>query len=79
MAALFTRDYFLLWAVVLAVALFWPVRQLIWALYVRRATGKVGEIDQAEQDRLKARAGVTSALLCSVFSVLYTLHLFRDG
>ena len=77
MAALFTEDYVLLWAAVLAVALFWPVRQLIWVLYVRRTMAKAGEIDKAEQDRLKSRAGVTSALLCAVFSVLYALNLFK--
>ena len=79
MAQLFSQDYFLLWAAVLAIALFLPVRQLIWVLYVRRAMAKAGEIDQAEQERLKRRAGVTSALICVVFSVLYTANLFKGG
>ena len=79
MAALFTKDYFLLWAAALALALFLPVRQLIWALYVRRAAAKGADIDETESLRLKRRAGATSALLCFVFSILYTMHLFRIG
>ena len=79
MAALFTKDYFLLWAAVLALALFFPVRQLIWALYVRRAAAKGADIDEAESLRLKRRAGATSGLLCFVFSILYTMHLFEVG
>lgn len=37
MEALFTSDYLYLWIAVLAAMLFIPVRQLIWALTVRRA------------------------------------------
>lgn len=77
MAELFSPQYWLLWAAILAVALFFPVRQLIWVLYVRRAQNAQGtELDEAETERLKRRASVTAALLCLVFSVLYTLHLF---
>lgn len=77
MAELFSPQYWLLWAVVLAVALFFPVRQLIWVLYVRRAQNAQGaELDDAEKERLKRRASVTSALLCLVFSLLYTMHLY---
>ena len=77
MAELFRPEYWLVWAAVLAVALFFPVRQLIWVLYVRRAQNALGAaIEDAEKDRLKRRAGFTSVLLCVVFSVLYTLHLF---
>ncbi len=78
MAALFAKEYALLWAMVLAAALFFPVRKLIWVLYVRRAMKKTGgEIDEAEQQRLKARAGMTSALVSFVFSILYTLNMFK--
>ena len=79
MAALFTKDYFLIWAAVLALALFFPVRQLLWALYVRRAAGKRADIDEAESLRLTRRAGTTSGLLCFIFSILYTMHLFEIG
>ena len=74
-----------LWALALALALFFPVRQLIWVLYVRRAQRQAAqeeregqEVDEAEQARLKRRAGVTSGLLCFVFAFIYTAQLFRD-
>lgn len=78
MEALFTQQFMPLWALALAVLLFFPVRRLIWVLYVRRAMGK-GEVDEAEQARLRRRAGVTSALLCFVFAVVYTTYLFRSA
>lgn len=78
MEALFTRDYWLLWMVILAVALFFPVRKLIWVLYVRRAE-RGGEVGEAERQRLLRRAGVTAALICFLFSYLYTNQLFQAG
>lgn len=68
-------DYVWLWALALALALFYPVRQLIWVMYVRRAERKE-KPDDARRAALKWRATVTSILLCLVFSVLYTMHLF---
>ena len=78
MEALFTKDYLLLWMAALALALFYPVRQLIWVLFVRRA-GKAGEVDEAERQRLKRRAGFSAALLCFIFAFFYTQHLFSDA
>lgn len=84
MEALFSKDYMLLWLVALALALFYPVRQLIWVLYVRRAARRneaAGEAapDEAERGRLKARAGFTALLLCFIFAFFYTDYLFRDA
>ena len=76
MEALFTPQYALVWGVVLGLMLFLPVRQLIWSLYVRRAS-KDTEIDEAEALRLKKRATVTSALLCFVFAMFYVNYLFQ--
>jgi hypothetical protein len=76
MATLFTADYQYLWAAVLAIALFFPVRRLIWVLLVRRAERNT-ETDDSERQRLRNRAGVTAALLCLVFSFLYTATLFK--
>ena len=76
MAEFFSADYQLLWATVLALALFLPVRRLIWVLMVRRAERRT-DTDAAEQQRLLRRAGVTAALLCFVFAVLYTATLFE--
>lgn len=77
MEALFTKDFMPLWALALALALFFPVRQFIWVMYVRRAN-RQGEVDEEQRVGLKRRAGVTSALLCFVFAFIYTMHLFRD-
>ena len=75
----FSSDYWLLWALALALALFLPVRNLIHVLLVRRAKTKVNDLEEAEISRLKRRASATSALLCLVFSVFYTLRLFGDA
>ncbi len=70
---MFAPESRLLWLVALAVALFFPVRQLIWVLAVRREQRQTGGQvpDENVRRRLKGRAGVTSALLCLVFSVVY--------
>ena len=75
MANFFSADYQYLWAAVLALALFLPVRRLIWILLVRRAE-RSAQIDDAEKQRLRQRAAVTAVLLCFVFSFLYTATLF---
>ncbi len=78
MAALFTKEYALLWVAALALALFLPVRKLIFVLYVRRAERISGErADEALQARLFKRASFTAALLCFVFSFFYVQNLFR--
>lgn len=71
MAELFTAKYAFLWMVALTVALFFPVRQIIWVLSVRRAE-RDGIEDQERRTRLKRRAGVTAVLLAFVFSYAYT-------
>lgn len=76
MEVLFSKDFAPLWAVALALALFYPVRQLIWVLQMRRAR-KDGEPDETEARRLKKRAGFTAALLCFVFAFFYTNQLFQ--
>jgi hypothetical protein len=65
-------QYQLLWTFLLVVALFYPVRQLIWALSVRREERNTGTpADEIRRSALKRRAGVTAALLCFVFAMLY--------
>ena len=76
MEEIFGRDYVLLWAAALGVALFFPVRRLIWVLSMRRAH-RQGEPSEDEGRRLKKRATVTAVLLCFVVAVLYTNHLFQ--
>ncbi len=70
-----SADYFWIWALLLGGALFYPVRQLIWALQVRRAE-RDGNEDAERRDRLKRRATITSLLLCFVFAFFYTNQLF---
>jgi hypothetical protein len=68
-------DYVLLWTLALGGALYYPVRQLIWVIQVRRAE-RDGNEDSERRDRLKRRATITSLLLCLVFAFFYTSHLF---
>lgn len=78
MESLFSAEYRYVWMVILAVLLFFPVRQLMWVMSVRRAMRKGGEdnVDEAEKDRLKKRAGFTAALLSFLFALFYTGVLF---
>lgn len=78
MAELFTAKYTILWIVVLAAALFVPVRRLIWVLSVRKAE-RDGQADEARRRALRKRAGVTAALLGFVFAYFYVTIMFKDG
>jgi len=77
MAEFFSRDYLYIWIVALAALLFFPVRQLIWALQVRRAQKRAGDMDEKEL-RLKSRSGFTAALLSLIFAYFYVNHLFSN-
>lgn len=79
MAAIFQPQYWLFWGAVLALALFFPIRKVIWVMSVRRAQRK-GELpDEAAQKHLFRRAGVTSALLSFLFALAYTYYLFGSS
>ena len=72
MEAMIPAEYGWLWSAALGVALFFPVRQLIWVLAVRRAQLKIGELpDEEARDSMKRRAGFTSALVCLIFAVVF--------
>ncbi len=72
MEALLTAEYRWPLSLVLALALFFPVRQMIWVLAVRRAQRRAGELpNEKMRQYLKGRATVTSALLCLVFAAAY--------
>jgi hypothetical protein len=78
MAEFFTAEYKWVWAALMTVALFFPVRQFIWVLSVRRAEAKSSQpTDDAEKARLKKRAGFTSVLLCFLFSLAYVSQMFK--
>ena len=66
-----------IWVVVLTTALFLPVRQLIWVLYVRKKQKSQKTVSDDEKKILKKRATFTSILLCIVFSYLYVTQVFN--
>jgi len=66
-----------IWVFVLTTALFFPVRQLIWVLYVRKKQKGQGTVSDEEKKSLKKRANFTSILLCVVFSYIYVNQVFN--
>ena len=66
-----------IWVIILSAALFFPVRKLIWILYVRKKQKGQGEVSEEEKISLKKRANFTSILLCIVFSYLYVIQVFN--
>ena len=66
-----------IWVVLLSAALFFPVRQLIWVLYVRKKQKSQTTVSDDEKISLKKRATFTSVLLCIVFSYIYVGQVFN--
>ena len=66
-----------IWVLILTTALFFPVRQLIWVLYVRKKQKTQGSVSEEEKSGLKKRATFTAILLCIVFSYLYVKQVFN--
>ena len=66
-----------IWVVLLSAALFFPIRQLIWVLYVRKKQKSHKIVLDDEKKVLKKRATFTSVLLCIVFSYLYVSQVFN--
>ena len=66
-----------IWVVLLSAALFFPVRQLIWVLYVRKKQKSQQTVSEEERKVLKKRATFTSILLCVVFSYIYVNQVFN--
>ena len=66
-----------IWVVLLSITLFFPVRQLIWVLYVRRKQKEQKEDSDEEKKSLKKRATLTAILLCIVFSYIYVKQVFN--
>ena len=66
-----------IWVIVLTTALFFPVRQLIWVLYVRKKQKSEKSVSDDEKMSLKRRANFTSILLCIVFSYVYVSQVFN--
>ena len=66
-----------LWIILLSFVLFFPVRQLIWVLYVRKKQKAQKTVSEDEKKFLKKRATFTSILLCIVFSYIYVSQVFN--
>ena len=66
-----------IWVTLLSVALFFPVRQLIWVLYVRKKQKTQQTVSDEEIKSLKKKATITSILLCFVFSYIYVQQVFN--
>ena len=66
-----------LWIILLSTVLFFPVRKLIWVLYVRKKQKAQGSVSEEEKKILKKRSTFTSILLCIVFSYIYVNQVFN--
>ena len=66
-----------IWITLLSIALFFPIRQLIWVLYVRKKQKMQQSVSEEEKIKLKKRATFTSVLICIVFSYLYVNQVFN--
>ena len=66
-----------LWIVLLSTVLFFPVRKLIWVLYVRIKQKTQQSVSEEEKSSLKKRATFTAILLCVVFSYIYVKQVFN--
>ena len=66
-----------LWIILLSTVLFFPVRKLIWVLYVRKKQKTQQSVSEEEKIVLKKRATITAILLCIVFSYIYVKQIFN--
>ena len=66
-----------LWIILLSTVLFFPVRKLIWVLYVRKKQKAQRSVSEEEKKILKKRATFTAVLLCIVFSYIYVQQVFN--
>ena len=66
-----------LWIILLSTVLFFPVRKLIWVLYVRKKQKTQQSVSEEEKIGLKKRAAFTAILLCIVFSYIYVKQVFN--
>ena len=66
-----------IWVVLLSTVLFFPVRKLIWVLYVRKKQKSQKVVSEEEKKILKKRATFTAILLCVVFSYVYVKQVFN--
>ena len=66
-----------MWIILLSSVLFYPIRQLIWVLYVRKKQKIQNIVSKEEKKILKKRANFTSLFLSIVFSYVYVTQVFN--
>ena len=66
-----------MWIILLSLVLFYPIRQLIWVLYVRKKQKMQKLVSEEERKVLKKRANFTSIFLSIVFSYIYVTQVFN--
>jgi hypothetical protein len=66
-----------LWILILSLALFFPVRQLIWVLYIRKKQKTSAGVNEEDKKKLKKKSTFTSIFLCVVFSYVYVNQVFN--
>tara|TARA_B110000438_G_C15409951_1_gene477123 strand:- start:161 stop:400 length:240 start_codon:yes stop_codon:yes gene_type:complete len=66
-----------LWIILLSTALFFPIRQLVWILHVRKKQKIDKLVSEEEKKNLKKRASFTSFFLSIVFSYIYVSQVFN--
>ena len=77
LVAYYTTFHDPLWIILLSTVLFFPVRKLIWVLYVRKKQKTQQIVSEEEKKGLKKRATFTAILLCVVFSYIYVKQVFN--
>ena len=77
LASLYITFHDPLWIILLSAVLFFPVRKLIWVLYVRKKQKTQQSVSEEEKKFLKKRATFTAVLLCIVFSYIYVKQVFN--
>ena len=66
---------FIVWVVLLAALLFWPMSKLVWVLSVRRLQRKLArELDEQELAGQMNRARIISVFMSLLFAFLYNLN-----
>ena len=66
-----------MWIILLSLVLFYPIRQLIWVLYVRKKQKIQKIVTEEEKKILKKRSNFTSIFLSIVFSYVYVTQVFN--
>ena len=66
-----------MWIILLSLVLFYPIRQLIWVLYVRKKQKIQKIVTEEEKKILKKRSNFTSIFLSIVFSYIYVTQVFN--